>query len=756
MRFLFLSIAIFILGLSGGQAQLQAPPSWQVSAAPNQAKLGDVVTLTISAQIPTNWYMYSSDFDPDLGPTVTTFDFAEHPSYQLVGSVKAIKPKKKYDDLWEGEYTYFIGTATFIQQVKLLATDPVIKIIADYQVCSDVSGQCIPYETDLPQPVIKVNAVSGTKPIIEAPKEGKKTVQEKPVKSEPKEKVKLSNEQAAAKTAEEVEVSQAKENASTENIEENETSEDNSLNTEEPDSDIMGMQVTGEQDGVPVVKYSSFNNPYGIADSNESKGLWALFIIAFGAGLVALLTPCIYPMIPLTVTYFLKMGEKNKSSGLGYAIFYGLCIIGIYVLLGLVFAKVFGADYANELSTHWLPNLIFSVVFIVFALSFFGLFEITLPNSFINKVDKQADRGGLIGIFFMAFALVLIGFSCTGPIVGSILIETMDGIGMKSIVSMLGFSMAFALPFTIFAIFPGWLNSLPKSGGWLNSVKVVLGFLELALALKFFSVADQAYHWGLLDREVYIAFWIVIFAMLGFYLLGKLRLPHDNKVESVSVGRLILAVITFGFVLYLIPGLVGAPLKSLAGYLPPMSTHDFNVISLLDDEESELPAVCEEPKYDDFLHLPHGLSGYFSYEQALACARAEGKPLFIDFTGHGCVNCREMEENVWRDPAVLKRLREDYVVVALYVDEKQELPEDQWYVSAYDERLKKSIGKQNLDFMIQRLNANAQPYYTLVDPFTENLLSTPQAYDLDVQNFVQFLDNGKKRYTTDEKLAVAK
>ena len=337
-------------------------------------------------------------------------------------------------------------------------------------------------------------------------------------------------------------------------------------------------------------------------------------------------------------------------------------------------------------------------------------------------------------------------FSCTGPIVGTILIEAASGEATKPVIGMLGFSLAFAIPFTLFAIFPGWLSSLPKSGGWLNSVKVVLGFIELALALKFLSVADQVYHWGLLDREIYIALWIVIFTLMGFYLLGKLRLPNDSPVHHTSVTRLMLAILTFGFVIYLIPGLVGAPLKALAGYLPPMASHDFNLLAVLREEEQDgRPATCQEPKYADMLHLPHGIKGYFDYEQALACAREQNKPLFIDFTGHGCVNCREMEANVWSDPEVLRRLKEDYVVVAMYVDEKTELPAEEWYISAYDGKLKKSIGKQNLDFMIQKLNANAQPYYTLVGPEGE-LLAEPKAYDLNVQNFVEFLDKGSSRF----------
>jgi thiol:disulfide interchange protein DsbD len=360
-------------------------------------------------------------------------------------------------------------------------------------------------------------------------------------------------------------------------------------------------------------------------------------------------------------------------------------------------------------------------------------------------MDRKADRGGLIGVFFMAFTLVLVSFSCTGPIVGSILVASAGGEVLKPILGMLAFSAAFAIPFTLFAIFPGWLNSLPKSGGWLNSVKVILGFIELALAFKFLSIADQAYHWGILDRDINIAIWIVIFTLMGFYLLGKLRLPHDSKLDHISVPRLIFAIATFTFVIYLIPGLWGAPLKALAGYLPPMYTHDFDLISMNRAEDTDYSGTCEEPRYDDFLHFPHGLEGYFDYEQAIACARARNKPLFIDFTGHGCTNCREMEAVVWSDPAVLKRLREDYVLVALYVDDKTELPESQWYTSDYDGKVKKTIGRQNADLQIDRLNNNAQPFYILLG-LDEKVLVPPLGYDKDVQNFVDFLDKGKSKF----------
>jgi thiol:disulfide interchange protein DsbD len=392
--------------------------------------------------------------------------------------------------------------------------------------------------------------------------------------------------------------------------------------------------------------------------------------------------------------------------------------------------------------------LIFFTIFLLFALSFFGLFEITLPHKWVNAADQLGDKGGLIGIFFMALTLVLVSFSCTGPLVGSILVESAGGQILKPVLGMFAFSAAFAIPFTLFSLFPGWLNALPKSGGWLNSVKVVLGFLELALAFKFLSIADQAYHWRILDREIYLAIWIVIFSFLGFYLLNKIKLSGDNDERRVSVPRLVLAIITFTFVTYLIPGMFGAPLKALAGYLPPTSTHDFNLLEVnrytLGEPSVYSDESCETPKYADILHWPHGLNGYFDYNQALACGKALGKPLFIDITGHGCDNCREMEQRVWSNSEVLKRLNDNFVLVALYVDDKTELDKNQWYESTYDGKIKKTIGKQNADFQITRFQNNAQPFYVILDQ-NENLVISPKAYDLNVNNFISFLDEASQK-----------
>ena len=481
--------------------------------------------------------------------------------------------------------------------------------------------------------------------------------------------------------------------------------------------------------------------------------IWFLFF-SFLAGLAAILTPCVFPMIPMTVSFFMN-SNKTKWDAKFQALAYGASIILIYTLIGTIVALTLGADFANWLSTHWLPNLLFFVIFVLFALSFFGAFEIILPSSWINKSDDKVSKGGVGGAFFMALTLVLVSFSCTGPIVGAILVESAGGMILKPIVGMFGFSLAFALPFTLFALFPQWLNNLPKSGGWLNSVKVVLGFIELALGLKFLSIADQTYHWRILDREVYIAFWIVIFTLMGIYLLGKLRFAHDSEVKHVSTGRLMLAIVTFTFVVYLIPGMFGAPLKAISGYLPPMTTHDFDLHKIIRDEVKLVgssgssanvqtlqgKSLCEKPKYSEFLELPHGLEGYFDFEQGMACAKAQNKPIFIDFTGHGCVNCREMEANVWSDPRVLERLNRDFVIIALYVDDKTTMPESDWVTSTYDHKVKKTIGKKFADFQIARFGVNAQPYYVILD-HNQKMLVKPTARDLNPDHFIDFLDRG--------------
>ena len=515
-----------------------------------------------------------------------------------------------------------------------------------------------------------------------------------------------------------------------------------------------------------------------VKDATEKAGgesLLALIIEAIIWGFAALMTPCVFPMIPMTVSFFLH-GDESKAVGRFKAIMYYVFIVGLYTLpiaAIIMITWIFGgdsvtADIFNWISTSWVTNILFFVVFMVFAASFFGAFELTLPNSWVNKTDsKTSTSKGLGGVFFMALTLVLVSFACTGPIVGTVLIKSTSGEVWTPIITMMVFAMAFGLPFALCALFPSLLQNMPKSGGWLNSVKVVLGFVEIALGFKFLSVADQTYHWGLLDREVYLAIWIVCFSLLGLYLLGKIKFSHDSDVKHLSVFRLILCIVVFTFVVYMIPGMWGAPLKALSGYLPPQQTMDFDlnrinqenatkVINYVDAKMNNLSVqteqvdrkvtsvLCEEPKYADIFHLPHGLKGYYDYDQALACAKAQNKPIYIDFTGHGCVNCREMEANVWSDPRVLEMLRNDYVIVALYVDDKTKLPESEWIIGA-DGKEKKSIGRVNADFQISKFNTNAQPYYCLMGHNGE-LLVDPRAYDLDKDAFVNFLKKGIENF----------
>lgn len=490
--------------------------------------------------------------------------------------------------------------------------------------------------------------------------------------------------------------------------------------------------------------------------AGESKTLWGLIIEAVLWGFAALLTPCVFPMVPMTVSFFMK-GSGSPAAGRFKASMYGFFIVALYTLpiaaiiliTRLVGGDAVTADIFNWLATHWLPNILFFLVFMVFAASFFGAFEITMPSWMVNKTDSKADSKGLAGIFFMALTLVLVSFSCTGPIVGSVLIKSTSGEFWSPIVTMLAFSVAFALPFTVFAFFPSMLKKLPKSGGWLNSVKVVLGFIEVALGMKFLSVADQTYHWGLLDREIYLAVWIVTFSLLGLYLLGKIKFAHDSDTPYLGVGRLALAIVTFSFVVYLVPGMWGAPLKGLSGYLPPLHTQDFVIgkeAPTASGGETRMLLTVEgqKPKHSDFLHLPHGLEGFFDLKEAEAYAAKVGKPLFIDFTGHGCVNCREMEARVWADPQVLDILRNDYVIVALYSDDKKVLPESDW-VTTDAGKVLKSLGKINSYYALKTYGVNAQPYYVLQGRNGKQLVP-PRGYDLNVDNFVGFLKSGVEAY----------
>ncbi len=652
--------------------------------------------IIFTAKMDKGWHLYSQDIPPD-GPIATSFEMTKSNDYQKVGKVSEPKPIVENDPNFDMVLKFFATKAVFKQKIKLLTNKPfVIKGLVNFMCCNDVS--CLP-PNDVPFSINVEGATGAIEPV-------------------------------------------------------------DNTDTVAVDSSAIKKNDSLAKNSADTTKNGSLA---GIGDDFSSMGLWGLFFFAFLAGLAAIITPCVFPMIPMTVSFFMHEGE-SRAKGIFKALVFGLSIILIYTVIGTLVAVTLGVNFANFLSTHWIPNVLFFLIFVIFAASFFGMFEITMPGWMVNKTDKQADKGGILGSFFMAFTLVLVSFSCTGPLVGAILVKSASGQVLEPIIGMLGFSIAFALPFTLFAFFPSWLNRLPKSGGWLNAVKVVLGFIELALGLKFLSIADQTYHWGILDREVYLALWIIIFTLMGFYLLGKIKFVHDSEVKHIGVGRLTLAIITFSFVVYMIPGMFGAPLKMLSGYMPPQQSLDFDINKIVRENAGGAVAedkneLCGTPKFSDFLHLPHGLKGYFDFDQGDSCARQLNKPVFIDFTGHGCVNCREMEANVWSDPRVLKILREEYVIITLYVDDKKELSKQEWVTSRYDGEVKKTIGKKFADFQIYFFNVNAQPYYALIDPFVplkdkkdveKAKLTNSKAYDLDPDNFVKFLQAGidefKKRH----------
>ncbi|MBP3456141.1 MAG: thioredoxin family protein [Alistipes sp.] len=633
---------------------------------------GDLYRLTIRGDIAEGWHTYP--LTNMFSPTEVTFADAE--GYTLAGEMKETAPTRDYD----GDAVYF-DRIVLTQDLRVAAATAHVKGEVMWIAC--IEGAChSPEYWEFDVAVEHKGAAAVVAP--------------------------TQNDDAAA----------ASEGAAGDNETDNAAETDSAGETAAAES--AEPQTDGESDA---------GAPFG----------WGLIIEAILWGFAALLTPCVFPMVPMTVSFFIK-GSSTPAAGRFKALMYGLFIILLYIVpiavIILITRFVGGdavtADIFNWLATHWFPNILFFIVFMIFAASFFGAFEITLPSKLVNKSDQGADKGGLLGIFFMALTLVLVSFSCTGPIVGTVLIKSTSGEFWSPIITMAAFATAFALPFTLLAWFPSVLKTMPKNGGWLNSVKVVLGFIEVALGFKFLSVADQTYHWHLLDREVYLAIWIVVFSLLGLYLLGKIRFAHDSKVEYLSVKRLALAIVVFSFVVYLIPGMFGAPLKALSGYMPPMQSQDF----VLGTEKSQNKAV----KYGDELHLPLGLTGYFDLQEGLDEGKRTGKPLFVDITGHGCVNCREMEQRVWSDPRVLEILRRDYIIVALYVDDKMSLDKAD-YLTTADGKVLKELGRKNSYIVQSRFGVNAQPAYVLLSPDDE-LLAPVRGYNLDVDGFVEFLKSG--------------
>ena len=670
------------------QAQMVNPVEWEFSILDVNETEFDVVAM---ATVDPEYHIYSTKM-PALGPLPTVFEFEKSDDFEVVGEARDVTEGELfYDDIFEVEYVQFKGKAIYAQRLKRL-TDSAFKVIGTVsgQACKD--GMCVPVSGDFELVKLGVNGETLVETAVPL----------------------TDNNDAATETDEK-----------------------------------QAVLSAGDD-------YDYFTSEG--AESTDTS-LWGMILSAILWGLAALLTPCVFPMVPMTVSFFMHGEGESKQEGRFKAFMYFLFIVLLYTLpiaiLILITYFVGGesvtAGIFNWLATNWLPNLIFFLVFMVFAASFFGAFEITLGSNMLNKSDSKQNTKNLGGIFFMALTLVLVSFSCTGPIVGTVLIQSTQGAIWTPIICMLAFSIAFALPFALFAMFPNLLQKLPKSGGWMNSVKVVLGFVEVALGFKFLMTADQAYGWGLLDREVYLGIWIVCFTLLGFYLLGKIRFKGEKEVKELSVFRLVLIIIDFTFVIYMIPGMWGAPLKALSGYLPPQQTLDFNLDRTIKYVESQQESqTCEEPKYSDVLELPLDLSGYFDYEQALSCARAQDKPVFVDFTGHGCNNCREMENSVWSDPEVLKMLRDEYVVVALYVDDKTEMPEEDWSVSTKNGKVKKTIGSKNIDFQETRFGANAQPYYVLLDN-DGDMLMIPRSYSKDKAAFLTFLKKGLDNYKNGRK-----
>lgn len=689
------SIVLTVLSISTSLAAGFPKPTFTANYNKTKANAGDIIEIVIKFDVPKGFHVFSEKSDcPEYdGPMRATIEFKANPSYQLVGKFYGVGDHMvKEDEVWHCSSGEFINKGEFRQKIKVLKTISSIEMIFNGQICNE-SG-C----DNIRDQVIKTPALS-VEGKIDAP------VVEQPVE---------------------------------------ENSQETNLDTSNAATPAVAVNNSSSakyrfENGKGVCQTKSFN---GIKSAEATEDYMSLFILALISGFAALLTPCVFPMIPMTVSFFIR--NKNRKIALRDSFLFAFSIIAFYTIIGTVVAYTFGATAANWVSTHWIPNIFFTVIFVIFAASFFGAFEIVLPSSIVNKMDKQVDKGGFMGPIFMAITIALVSFSCTGPIVGTVMVEAVQGGAMRPIIGMFGFSLAFALPFGLLSLFPSWMNNLPKSGGWLNSVKVVLGFIELAFALKFLSIPDQTYHWGILDREVYLAIWIVIFTLLGIYLLGKIKFAHDDDVPRLSIFRLGLVIAVFSFVMYMIPGMWGAPLKALAGYLPPMTSQDFK--SNATGVHGGTSTLCGTPKYsNDKLHIPHGLEGYFDYDEALACAKAQKKPLFIDFTGHGCVNCRKMEEKAWSDPAALKILRDKYIVVSLFVDDKKiKLPESEWFKGNASGKMITMLGDKNAEIEQCYFGKTVQPLYVLMDG-DENLLQpayTAEYFNFKSEPFIKFLEDG--------------
>lgn len=662
------------------QAQQLDPVKWKYSVKETSATEAELVfTATLDA----GWHLYSQYTDPN-GPLAIEFTFAESGDYARIGKVQEPKPHEEMDDIFQCVVKSFSGTVTFRQKVKRISDkDFTVKGTVSYQLCND--GSCIApedHDFSFKVPGAKAEAaVAAAEPAVEA------------------------TEAVADSVA-------------------------------EPATVAVADSAEAEADPLPQ-------------EEGKHQNLLVVFLIALGGGILTMFTPCVFPMIPMTVNFFVR-GAENKRKGRRQAWFFGFSIVFLFAVLGAILAAFLGPEALYVMGTHWIPNLIFFIIFFVFALSFFGLFEIKMPEKWINGSDEQADKGGLLAPFFIALTTVLVSFSCTGPILGAALVglTTSSTDRWVSLVTMLGFGIGFALPFTLLAMFPQMLGNM-KSGSWLNTVKIVFAFLELAFGLKFLQQADLYCNWGLLPRDTYLALWIVIFGMLGFYLLGKLRFKGDDEVKEIGTLRLFLAIADLAFVVYMIPGMWGAPLKDISGFLPPMESQSFNIEKIVVENRPAMGAgtvqagkLPADRKYADKLHVPLGFEAFFDLDEAKAYARQTGKPVFIDFTGKTCANCREMEHYVWSDPEVKRLLNEEFVMCSLYADENTiELPEDEW-VTDEKGKVLKTLGRKNLNFQKTEYNMNAQPYYVIVNADGKVITEENYKYDRDVQKFVNWLNEG--------------
>lgn len=673
------------------QAQnFYSPVNWRFKIqylSDNQAE------LIFTARIDGDWHLYSSTLPPGNGPIPTSFNFDESKDFKTIGPVRESPAKEEFDPNFNMMVKYFSKSAEFRQRIAILNNQPfVAKGYLEFMVCND--------ETCLPPTAVDFQFDVSPPPAS-------------------KEETKLPPE----KNSIDYLASDVRDNV-----------EDTTVTSK--------SGVEADEDTIGPVAVEEMTRSTDVSETANDSSFTGLFIFSFLGGLAALLTPCVFPMIPLTVSYFTKK-STTRAQGFSNAVLYGLSIMILYVGVTYTITRLAGPAAMNAFSTNPYVNLLFFLLLVIFAISFFGAFEITLPSSWINKADSASEKGGVIGIFFMAFTLALVSFSCTGPIIGTLLFEAFSG-GIKGpLIGMTGFSLALAIPFALFAAFPGWLNSLPRSGGWLNSVKVVLGFIELALAFKFLSTADLVWQSGWLLREYFIIIWIAIGLLLTIYLLGFFRLPHDSRTDRISVSRLMLAVLSLSFTIYLIPGLWGAPLKLISGLTPPM----WYTESPLGKSVSVTDTNSEE--YVDGAHpetCPHGLNCFHDYDKGLAYAKKVNKPILIDFTGWGCVNCRKMEEKVWSDPRVLNKLKNDFVLISLYVDERTPLPADQQYYSEILGQKIRNVGNYWAEFQAKHYGTNSQPYYVIVGHESFEPLNRPEAYNTNIESYLQWMDEGIRNF----------